>query len=250
MTPDAFSLYQDFAPAPAAVFQTDRHYLLYAATGAMRLQAQGRCWSLPPARAALIAADHPITVSLPQKMTVCSVLFAPGFTGPAPAPLTVFDMTPLARALILETRDWGQDAGPLTPLASQIFRTLAAVTWELCKSPSPAAMPAPQNPVLIRALALTEADLAKPPDFKSLAREVGQSPRSLARAFADDLGLTWRQCLRQMRMIRAIELLAASDGPIIEVAYGVGYNALSAFNAAFREFTGQTPTCYRASFRA
>ena len=250
MTRPAYSLYQDFAPAPAAEFRTDRHYLLYAASGAMRLQAAGRCWSLPPARAALIAADHPVMVSLPQKMTVCSVLFAPGFTGPAPAPLTVFEMTPLARALILETRHWGQDAGPLTPLAIQIFRTLAAVTWDLCKTPSPAAMPAPNNPVLIRALALTEAALDAPPDFDSLSRQVGQSPRSLARAFATDLGLTWRQCLRQMRMIRAIELLAASDGPIIEVAYGVGYNALSAFNAAFREFTGQTPTSYRASFRA
>lgn len=249
MTPEAFSLYQDFAPAPAARFVTDRHYLLYAASGAMRLQAAGRCWSLPPARAALIAADHPIMVTLPQKMTVCSVLFAPGFTGPTPAPLTVFDMTPLARALILETRDWGQDTGPLSPLAIQIFRTLAAVTWELCRTPSPAAMPAPQNPVLIRALALTEAALDAPPDFQTLARTVGQSPRSLARHFAADLGLTWRHCLRQMRMIRAIELLAASDQPIIDVAYAVGYRALSAFNAAFRQFTGQTPSAYRESFR-
>jgi AraC-like DNA-binding protein len=238
MTPRAYSFYQDFAPAPAATFQTDRHYLLYAASGAMRLTA------------ALIAADHPITVSLPQKMTVCSVLFAPDFTAPPPAPLTVFDMTPLARALILETKHWGQDAGPLTPLATQIFRTLAAVAWALCETPSRAVMPAPQNPVLIRALALTEASLDAPPDFETLARDVGQSPRSLARAFATDLGMTWRQCLRQLRMIRAIEQLAASDGPIVDVAFAVGYSALSAFNAAFLEFTGQTPSAYRASFRA
>lgn len=247
--PPAYSFFQDFDPAPPAPFLTDRHYLLYAASGAMRLHAGGRCWSLPPARAALIAAGHPITVSLPQRMTVCSVLFATGFTDPPPAPLTVFDMSPLARALILETRDWGRDSGPLSPLAMQIFRTLAAVTWDLCKTPSPAVMPVPSNPALIRALALTEAALSAPPDFATLARSVGQSPRSLARHFATDLGMTWRNCLRQLRMIRAIELLAASDGPIIDVAFAVGYNALSAFNAAFRDFTGQTPSTYRASFR-
>ena len=249
MTNIAYSFYQDFAPAPAARFQSDRHYLLYAAAGAMRLQAGGRCWSLPPARAALIAADHTIVVSLPLRMTVCSVLFAPEFTDAPPAPLTVFDISPLARALILETRGWGQDSGPLSPLATQIFRTLAAVSWDLCKSPSPAVMPVPTHPAVVKALTLTEAALAVPPDFAALARHVGQSPRSLARHFAADLGMTWRHCLRQLRMIRAIELLAASNGPIIDVAYTVGYSALSAFNAAFRDFTGQTPSAYRASFQ-
>jgi AraC-like DNA-binding protein len=30
----------------------------------------------------------------------------------------------------------------------------------------------------------------------------------------------------------------------------VGYSSLSAFNAAFRDLTGQTPTEYRRGFRA
>jgi AraC-like DNA-binding protein len=34
------------------------------------------------------------------------------------------------------------------------------------------------------------------------------------------------------------------------VAFATGYNSLSAFNAAFREFTGQTPSDYRAGVGA
>jgi AraC-like DNA-binding protein len=53
-----------------------------------------------------------------------------------------------------------------------------------------------------------------------------------------------------MRVLRAIEELAAGDSPVTEIAFMVGYTSLSSFNAAFRELTGLTPTQYRASFRS
>jgi len=82
-----------------------------------------------------------------------------------------------------------------------------------------------------------------------LAQEVGLAPRSLARRFSDETGMTWRAALRRMRLLRAIEELAAGDTPVTKIAFMVGYTSLSAFNAAFRELTGRTPTQYRLSFR-
>jgi AraC-like DNA-binding protein len=61
--------------------------------------------------------------------------------------------------------------------------------------------------------------------------------------------MTWRAVLRRMRVLSAIEELAAGDTPVTKIAFMVGYTSLSAFNAAFRELTGRTPTEYRASFR-
>jgi AraC-like DNA-binding protein len=52
-----------------------------------------------------------------------------------------------------------------------------------------------------------------------------------------------------MRVLRAIEELAAGDAPVSRIAFAVGYSSLSAFNGAFREVTGRTPTEYRASFQ-
>jgi AraC-like DNA-binding protein len=75
------------------------------------------------------------------------------------------------------------------------------------------------------------------------------APRSLARRFEDEIGMTWRAVLRRMRVLRAIEELAAGDAPVTEIAFRVGYTSLSAFNAEFRELTGRTPTQYRARCR-
>jgi AraC-like DNA-binding protein len=70
----------------------------------------------------------------------------------------------------------------------------------------------------------------------------------LARRFEAEVGMSWRATLRRMRVLRAIELLAADDAPVTRVAHEVGYGSLSAFNAAFRELTGATPSDYRATF--
>jgi AraC-like DNA-binding protein len=50
-------------------------------------------------------------------------------------------------------------------------------------------------------------------------------------------------------VLLAIERLAASDESVTTIAHAVGYTSLSAFNAAFRDLTGRTPTEYRSTFR-
>jgi transcriptional regulator GlxA family with amidase domain len=99
------------------------------------------------------------------------------------------------------------------------------------------------------ALELTQDRLGSDLRFEDVAGQIGLAPRSLARRFEDEIGMTWRAVLRRMRVLRAIEELAAGETPITEIAFTVGYSSLSAFNAAFRELTGRTPTEYRASFR-
>src|SRR3546814_16754025 len=93
---------RDFEPAPTLRLCFDRHYLLCARRGALRLEVDGTTWSLPPARAALIRAGIPIEVSIPQPVTTSSVLFCTDFTPPPPSSLVVLDLTPLARSLIAE----------------------------------------------------------------------------------------------------------------------------------------------------
>jgi AraC-like DNA-binding protein len=246
---EAFAFARDFAPAPPSELRVDRHYLLCASRGALRLEAHGRSWVLPPARAALIAAGEPIQVAIPQPVTTSSVLFDPGFAPDPPAPLTVFDLSPLARALVSECIAWPEADEPLTPYARSLFAALAAVTWRLAEHPSPVTVPAGRSAELRRAMALTGEGLAEELRFEDVARQVGLVPRSLARRFEDECGLTWRAVLRRMRVLRGIELLAASDDSVTSIAHRVGYTSLSAFNAAFRDLTGRTPTQYRATFR-
>jgi AraC-like DNA-binding protein len=249
MTRKAYSFVRTFAPEPATELCVDRHYLLCASAGVLRLQARDQVWLLPPARAALIEAGRPIQVSIPRPVTTASVLFDTAFTPPPPAPLTVFDLSPLASALVNECGAWGESDEPLPAYAETLFAALAAVAWRLAEAPSPVVLPGGRSPELRRALRLTEQRLGGDVRFEDVADAVGLAPRSLARRFEAETGLTWRAVLRRMRVLRAIEELAAGDTPVTTIAFGVGYTSLSAFNAAFLELTGRTPTQYRASFR-
>jgi transcriptional regulator GlxA family with amidase domain len=100
-------------------------------------------------------------------------------------------------------------------------------------------MPVPTSPELIRAIALTEETATAAPTFAGIARATGQSPRALARRFSEELGMTWSEALRRIRIIRAVEALAGTEAPVTEIALEVGYSSISAFNAAFRDLTGR-----------
>jgi AraC-like DNA-binding protein len=246
---EAFAFAREFPMAPPQELKVERHYLLCASRGVLRLEAYGKVWLLPPARAALIAADESIQVAIPQPVTTSSVLFDPGFAPPPPAPLTVFDLTPLARALVTECAQWPDAAEPLPPYARSMFGALAAVAWRLAEHPSPVNIPSGRSPELRQALALTENGLTDELTFEDIAGRVGLAPRSLARRFEDECGMTWSAVLRRMRVLRAIEELATNGSSVTAIAHAVGYTSLSAFNVAFRELTGRTPTQYRHTFR-
>jgi AraC-like DNA-binding protein len=243
----AYSLVREFPPAPSQRFCIDRHYLLCVSHGAVRLEADGTVWTLPPARAALIAAEHPIEITVPVPVVSASVLVSTDFAPAPAAPLSVFDLSPLANALLAECGAWGESDEPLADYAVTMFRALVAATWELATRPSPARMPAGRSTELRRALALTQERLAEDPRVETIAADVGVAARTLARRFEEELGMTWRAALRRLRVLRAIELLAASDDTVTNIAMTVGYSSLSAFQAAFREITGQTPTAYRSA---
>jgi len=246
---DAYVVAQEMPASAARHFQVPFHYLVYAERGTMTLESGGRRWTLPPARAGLVAAGHGVQVALPRPVTICSALFAPDFAPPPPAPLAVFEMSGLARELLFSLRGFGE-AVPLDDYARPMFRALAAAAWRLSERPTPAVMPVPESPQVARALALTEAGLDEALSFEGIAGQVVATPRTLARRFMSDIGMTWREAQRRLRMIRAVELLSETPLPVTEVAMATGYSSLSAFNAAFRDFTGQTPTVYRAGVRS
>ncbi|MEO5744346.1 MAG: AraC family transcriptional regulator [Terracoccus sp.] len=248
MTREAFAFTRSFGPTGPNELVVDRHYLLCASSGALRIEAEGRRWLLPPSRAALLRAGRPVTVAIPQPVTTASVLFHVDFVPPPLQDLTVFDLDPLARALVAECGGWQEAEEPLPPYARAIFAALAAVAWRLAERPSPVVMPVGRSAEVRAALQLTEEQLGEQIRFEDLAAAVGLVPRSLARRFEVEVGMTWRATLRRMRVLRAVERLAADDTPITAIAHEVGYSSLSAFNAAFRELTAATPSDYRATF--
>jgi transcriptional regulator GlxA family with amidase domain len=91
--------------------------------------------------------------------------------------------------------------------------------------------------------------LAEPLDVAAMSRHAGVSPRTFARRFRLETGTTPLQWLLAQRVLEARRLLEATDLPVDEVAWRVGFGTAASLRDHFRRATATTPTAYRRSFQ-
>ena len=92
-----------------------------------------------------------------------------------------------------------------------------------------------------RALSLMHHQLTEDWTLASIAREVGMSRSRFADAFQTMLGCTPMGYLSDLRLQKAMTLLADTMEPIQSVAAQVGYQSPAAFSRAFSNRYGQSP---------
>jgi len=103
-----------------------------------------------------------------------------------------------------------------------------------------------QLPPIHRAVrgAVRDALMGGRPRLETIAAALDTSPRTLERRLQHE-GLGFRTVLDEARLGYARELLANPDARLSEIALLLGYSEQSAFNRAFRRWTGESPTAYR-----
>ena len=80
-----------------------------------------------------------------------------------------------------------------------------------------------------------------------MANLVGLTPNYFLNAFKKATGKTPHRYLRDLRMIKARELLGNPQLTVLGVALAVGYTTQSHFTTLFSKETGMTPARYRSS---
>jgi AraC-like DNA-binding protein len=85
-----------------------------------------------------------------------------------------------------------------------------------------------------------------PPNLTHVARALSMSPRTLERRLREH-GLAFKEVVSEMRRALAFQYLADGDRILAEIAFLLGYSEVSAFNRAFKRWTGSSPSQYRAS---
>ncbi|MGY4311977.1 helix-turn-helix transcriptional regulator [Bradyrhizobium sp. JR3.5] len=83
----------------------------------------------------------------------------------------------------------------------------------------------------------------------ALASDAGLSRFHFCRAFKESTGFSPHAWLRQHRLERAMNMLRDTDASIAWVAAELGYASQTAFAAAFRRLTGETPSDWRRHMR-
>lgn len=94
------------------------------------------------------------------------------------------------------------------------------------------------------------AHLAEYHTVESLADRALMSPRTFARRFVAEVGITPHQWLLRQRVLRTRHLLEQSDEPVDKIAELVGFGSAAVLRQHFRRETGLAPVDYRKRFGA
>jgi AraC-like DNA-binding protein len=222
------------------VHHHDWAQLIYASRGVMTVHTDAGAWVVPAHRAVWVPAGTKHRISMSGRVEMRTVYLSPALACAGPSHCSVVNVSPLLRELILH-------AVEIAPLHADIpaHANLIGVLVDQVEALPviPLQVPAPRDPRAKRAADWLRENPGDPHGLERIARRVGASKRTLERLFLRETGLSFGAWRQQMRLMRALERLAAGES-VTEVALAVGYESTSAFVARFRQVLGTTPGRY------
>jgi AraC-like DNA-binding protein/quercetin dioxygenase-like cupin family protein len=221
----------------------DRDQLVYASRGVMTVRTSDGTWVVPTYRAVWIPATVHHTITMSGTVAMRTLYFKPRLAKALPRDCCVVNVSPLLKELILhacafaflrKTIPWQRH------LIEVIIDQLETVQMV------PLQLPNPTDP---RALRIARALLTDPSEsrpLRQLCKVAGAGKRTVERLFQEDVGITFGKWRQQLRLMRAMQLLAEGK-KVTHAALEAGYSTPSAFISMFRKTLGTTPAVY---FRA
>jgi AraC-like DNA-binding protein len=169
------------------------------------------------------------------------VFMAPRLAALLPAHPAVLVMTPLAReATLALTSGDRRPAGARARLRRVVIDDLVAAPEQ------PLHLPEPSDDRLLAVTRLVERDMSSPATLAKLGHRVGASERTLSRLFRAETGMSFPQWRTQLRVHRAL-LLLADGASVLDTATACGWANPGAFIEIFSTLVGQTPGRYQRS---
>ena len=217
-----------------------RAQFVYASRGVMTVTTSSGSYVVPPQRAVWMpgGVEHRIDARSDVAMRTLYVEITEA--AHLPMDVCVLQVSPLLRELVVAA----VLAGPEYPPDSPESRIMAVILDQIRVQPVAAlALPMPAEARVLRVVQALRADPADSRDLGAWAKEVGAIKRTLTRLFSAQTGMSFRSWREQLRVLRALELLATGES-VTNVALEVGYENTSAFIEMFRRCLGTTPGRY------
>jgi AraC-like DNA-binding protein len=216
------------------------HQAAYAISGVLTVAVEGQSLVISPEQAVWLPTGLRHRVGSLLGAEFRSLWIADEAGRGLPESPTVFGVSPLLRALIVEAaeiegeEDHDGYADRVTGLILDQLRRAR---------PLPGALPWPRAGSLAALCEALYADPADPRGPEEWGRELGMSERTLARRFEAELGMSLRSWRRRLRLFKAVELLGGGQS-VTQTAMELGYGSTSAFIYAFRTEMGCGPQAY------
>lgn len=221
--------------------------LVLCLRGDLHLTGPAGSWGIPEGHMVFIPSDRPYRLRTLATADLILVRFCKGEVDWQHDGCWVCPGDAFSRQLLEHGLKWNADAGPGAARGAAFFVTLGDMVPDWFRKPRMHWTPVAGTAAIQR---LVELAHARGPGLTlpEAARHAGMSERTLRRRMQDDLGQSWREFMRELRMKRAMELLRAQTGSIIEIAFETGFASSSAFSHAFSDYVGTTPSAYMRTF--
>jgi len=229
--------------AARSYFPEHRHewaQVVYAISGVLTVAIEGRSFVISPEQGVWLPNGVAHRVGTLFGAEFRSLWIADSTFDGLPGKPTVFGVSPLLQALIMEAANLRHDESEIG-YASRVSHLI--LDQLLRAEPLPGALPWPRGEKLNLLCEALYTDPADAQTTEQWARELGMSGRTLARRFKTEIGISLRSWRRRMRLFKAIELLGGNMD-VTQVAHALGYGSSSAFIYAFRTGMGMSPQAY------
>jgi AraC-like DNA-binding protein/mannose-6-phosphate isomerase-like protein (cupin superfamily) len=217
--------------------------LVYASRGVMTVRTKDGIWVVPTDRAVWIPARTPHTITMSGTVAMRTLYLRKRLAKGLPRNCCVVNVSPLLRELILGAcgfRGLRRKISQQRHLIEIILDQLGAIQTV------PLQLPNVSDARAGRIARILHDDPSDSRPLSELCRLAGASKRTVERLFQQDAGMTFGKWRQQLRLMRAMQLLA-EGAKVTHAALEAGYSTPSAFISMFRNTLGTTPASY---FRA
>jgi AraC-like DNA-binding protein len=227
----------------AATHSHPRAHIVHPSAGAYWVVTPEGTWLVPAGQAIWIPPRVHHRVYAHGTTEAWVIFVDEAHAGGLPERCGTVVVSALLTELVVRAVEYGNayaGDGPAARLARVLLDELALLRV------APLLLPAARDPRVACVMRALVADPASLQGLDELAEGSGASPRTLARLFKGETGMTFSEWRTRLRLVESIDRLARGR-PVTEVALDLGYGSTSSFVYAFRRNMGVSPGRYRVT---
>ena len=216
------------------------HKLILVVSGLLDVEGAMGGWLILANHMIFIPADRAFTVRLSGETTLRVVHLDPTDAEWYHHGCWITAAPQLAKEMLLHALRWEPAETPVEA-KRLFFRTLSHLCQEWFATPRILWLPIAESDE-VRAAVTYVRDNLEDATLNGAAAAAGCSPRTLQRRCRQEFGQPWRWFAREVKIMRAMELLARQGGRVGTVSRAAGFASVAAFTASFADRVGMPPS--------
>lgn len=224
------------------------HKLVLVLSGQVDVEGEMGGWLIIPNHMIFIPADRAFAFRLTRETTLRVAHLSPADAEWHHHGCWITTAPQLAKEMLAHALRW-EPARAQTEASRLFFRTISHLCQDWFATPRILWLPIAQSEEVRAAVVYVRHNL-ETATLEGAAVAAGCSTRTLQRRCNEEFGQSWRWFAREVRIMRAMELLAHGEGRIGAVSLATGFASMAAFTASFSDRVGMVPSEFARSMAA